>query len=338
MSSFRPIARLATAVLGLAVLGACGEDATRTVVAPEPSEAKGGKKGPPGGGETQAPSLIEYYVYDDAGQTMVHTVLDGATGAIGYQTSVDHFHNGTVDGGEHYEYFETLAPHVDEPASLGDGLVHADIPFEGLRYAGTFFSDLPYLDVDGVGGDPFVFTVLAAREEAGTEAHRFHPDGVVDAGLDLHTESTPSAFAVFQGAPATETVSVQAVTADAVQCETVTIRSGKGKNRTVSEVVQVSVDASATLTGNAWTEFHLYDAASGAVSERETSSSGTRAVWLTLELDAEPGDLYVVVDYVYANPGVYDPAANATASSAPGYSPDPAVPLAVSAPLSCPGG
>lgn len=331
--------------LGLcALIAGCQTDAGQVPTVPELAEAKGGGKGPPGG-QTADPSLVEFFVYEDAGgQDVIHVVVDGEAAEIGYQTSVDHFQNGYVDGGDHYEFFQLHAPRA--PAqTVGGSLLHVDVPFDGESAAGVPFFDHPYLDVDDAGGDPFVFRILAWRgdeAETGSEPFRLRPMGVMDAGLGLHDASVSArSYAVFQGPTAERRLWVESLGVDEIRCSVTTVRTGKGKNRTETAVTRVEVDGSVVFAASdggshrPWVELHLYDAASGSLSARlaGTTSGGFSH---RLEVDGTPGQIYVVLDYVRPDAawGVYDPASNQTPSSAPGL--NLLAPVAVSAPATCP--
>lgn len=331
----------------LIALAACEPDATGPDLQPEVREAPGGKKGKPGdGGGSSSPALVEYFAYAGGdGTDYVHIVTDGPTEAVGLHPVLDHFHNGLRDDDpphdQHYEYF-LPGPRADEvPEALDDGRYHVDVPFrgeynawdDGEQVVRTAF-DRPYLNVLGGSGDPFVFYVAWAW--AGDQSTSQVTLGTIgDNTTGLHDHLQPEhmrPYAVLAGGdPAPASVSVESVTLTSAACIVETVTTGKGKNRETSTVVRIEAEAGFALTSQAldfdgaWTEFHLYETSTGALSSRRTSNGTGWSGSITLELSegAEPEAVRFAVDFVHPDPdrGVYDPSGNGAWTTS---GPDPA--------------
>jgi hypothetical protein len=273
---------MSVAVLALA----CQQD--NGLVAPDGQLlAKGGHGGKPGSGGTY--SLLEYFIYHADGTNYIHVVGEGDVDFVNPEVVQDYFFNGIRDDNysQHYEYTTSSPPAASAEPGLTPGTFHVDIPWNGdtrvydpvtESFVTDLFRDFLIADLDGQGADPFTFG-LAFQAADYSMLAGFQPQGVVMDGQetnmaetsvdsDYHTElSDVTSYATYAGAAPDGEIFLTTVSVDpsSVSCQIVTVSQGKGKNRTTSQVTQVSghvsvqTGSSTGETPSAWVEMHFVD-------------------------------------------------------------------------------
>lgn len=329
------------------------QDSTDMMAPTAPQMAKGGKPGKPDGGTYR---LLEYFVYRGADATdYVHVVGEGEVEAVNLNAVQDYFFNGIRDDNDspHYEYTTfTPGPVAPEPG-LEEGTFHIDVPWNGetrewdpaaQTYVDDYYRDFLIADVDGDGADPFAFDVRF-QTQAGDFLAAYQPQGVVLDGQETYEAylsgvasayhqdvSQVYSYATSKGDPADGEVFLTSVALSNVSCEIVTIREGRGKDKTTRDVARVTGTASVRTgstsgeTPSTWMELHLVDVttgtpvfARGAVFDDGNPADGVD-VTLTQDFSTvhqSPMLVHLAVDYVYPTREywsfAYDPSQNTEA-------------------------
>lgn len=314
-------------------------------VPPEPADAlsaKGGVKGPGGGGDdggTTEPEVTveEYWITTDAaGLSTIHMAGTGPVRWAGVGVAHDHFFNGARDDDPpvdaHYEYY--LQPFIEEGKlkewDEAAGTWHFDFPWAGRVKSSSFPDGAPYRDFPATsiasgGADPFVFHYQLLDENQAF-LQNFRPLGVVEGGNDTgeaertvagsayHTvPSDVRSFAVHQG-PAPDGVAfVSQLDLTAATCSRRPLAGGKGK-KTGEAVREVTLDFSLAVDfdpapgpGSFWMELHAFDRSSAALSPRSSGSGSTGDGSRTFVFPDGPSDMDVELhlDFLLPTGGDY---------------------------------
>lgn len=340
-------------LLVLLLAQACDTTPEQGIIDPVVAHAPGGHGKPGGGGGSDPLAIEEYFVYTGATdrQQYIHVVASGPVDSISASAILDHFYDGVGENDPghdgHYEYALLNSEGYYTPEPIGDGLSHVDIPFLGTFIAdytsastGTrqALPDYPYMEVDGAGGDPWVFHIRV-KSQQGNDQISTRPEETYDgSNLAAHSAddlATMTSLTVNHGADAANHTWVQTLSLANVSCQETTVTSGKGKNKTTETFTRVEAEASWAMgfdtedadDADPWAELHLMDVTGTLVGPHESRMADAYS-GLPLQLDVPDGtstvDVVAVIDYVFARPdwGVYDPG-NSEARQATTWDGDP---------------
>lgn len=324
-----------------------------------------------GGGDSPASSLVEYYVIpsaDGAEANTLHVVVDGSAAHLGAVVVYDYFFNGIRDDdySPHYEWFHTSLFHNEVVTALSNGHTHLDIEWHGeyqdnvytcdengenctsetviVRHPGHLATNVP--TAEGHSADPYAFAPRV-YDDSGTLIESWQPQGIIVDGTVVgptarisdasphHPGTEVTSYALHAGEKAPVRIGVQELSASGVSCETVTIREGKGKNRTETTVTELSATAGVRFGSSQasysrfWAELHIRPVAGatllpgGGSSINGTVSDTLEQASVSSRVEGElSGDVEVelVLDYLYHTagdqPGTYDPGSNQVTTTA----------------------